>query len=293
MAKTTTKTETTETVNEAPTATNELAQVAQTSTDIVVADIDFAADAGSTQDFSQTDLKIPFIKIVQELTPESKKNRPEYVEGCEAGMMMDGNSKRLFSGDKGILFIPFAFTHDVTEWKPKRGGLAAMHGKDESLFKTTRRNDQNEDILPNGNTLLLSYVYYGLRVDEDEQSVEPAVLAYSKTAIKHARSWNTVLSTTRVKQGARTFVPAMYYFACRITVGMETDGSNTWYVPKFKIEMPTIELGKRFGLLNGIEVYNEAKQLREMWEKGQVQADMTQMSNQGEGGAGAGANLPF
>lgn len=253
---------------------------------------DFASDAGSTQDMSQTDLKLPFIKIVQDLTPEADKKKAEYIQGCESGMMIDSNTKELISGDQGILFIPFAFTHDVTEWKPKRGGLAALHGKDESLFKQARRNDLNEDVLPNGNTLLLSYVYYGLRVHEDEQITSPAVLAYSKTAIKHARAWNTTLTTGRVKMGGKVFVPAYFFHAYRITVGMESGDGNTWYVPKIKIECQTIELGKRFALIDGLETYNEAKSMREMWERGAVQADMSQMANQAAGEAGAG-NVPF
>lgn len=253
---------------------------------------DFAADAGATQDMAATDLKLPFIKIVQDLTPEANKKLPTYVEGCESGMMMDSNSGELISGETGILFVPFAFTHDVTEWKPKRGGLAALHGKDESLFKTTRRNDQNEDILPNGNSLLLSYVYYGLRIIEDEQAVAPVVLAWSKTALKHARAWNTTLSTGRVKWQGKVFVPAYYFNTYRITTTIETDGgTNAWYVPKPRLAGPTVELGKQFPLLNGLEVYNEAKKMREMWDAGNVQADMSQMANQTQ--EGASGPIPF
>lgn len=246
----------------------------------VAGDYDFTQDVGLTQDMSSSDLKLPFIKIVQDLTPEADKKKPEYIKGCESGMLMDSNTKRLWEGDKGVLFVPFAFTHDVTEWKPKRGGLAALHGKNEALFKQARRNDQNEDVLPNGNTLLLSYIYYGLLIDEEEQTTSPAVLAYSKTAIKHARAWNTTLETMRVKIGnGRPFVPAYFFHTYRIKVGMESGDGNTWYVPNITLECRTVDLGQRFALLDGLEVYHEAKKMRELWESGQVQADMTQMAN--------------
>ncbi len=285
MAKT--KTETV--IETAQPEVTAVATTQATSTAVTVpSDINFMEDVGGG-DFSQQDLKLPFWKIAQDLTPEVKKTKPEYIEGCEPGMFINTNTQQILPGDRGLLVIPFAFTHDVTEWKPNRGGLVAVHGKDESLFKQARRNDKNEDVLPNGNTLLLSYLYYCLRIDEDEQTTEPCVLAFSKTAIKHGRAWNTLISTTKVKISPdKIITPAMFYHVYRVSVGLESAGDNQWFVPKVKLELPTVQLGERFKLINGADVYLECRGLREMFLQGQVSASEP-VTDEGA----SGEKLPF
>lgn len=237
------------------------------ATTVAAVDIDFAEDAGQS-DFGKNDIKLPFIKLIQSLSPEINKKKPDgLVEGAEEGMFIDTVSHELWNGDDGFTFVPFIFTRDVTEWKPNRGGMAAAHGTDESGFANTKRNDKGEDVLPNGNTLLLSYLYYGIRVNERTGETFPAVLPFSKTALKHGRSWNTLISTARIQTKTGPAQPALFYFSYRITSGIESKGENSWYVPEIVRHVRTVELP------NGPAIYLEARRLREAFKAGDLKTD--------------------
>lgn len=289
MARTATKTETKQ---ENPPAEDPTGAVAMTNEQLpaVADDLDFAADGQSTaQMFTQADLKLPFIRLLQDLSPEVDKKKPDYIQGAESGMWMNSLTKKLYDGENGILFIPFAYIRDITEWKPNRGGLVKSHGTDESLFAKTQRNDKGEDVLPNGHTLLLSLMYYGLVIDTDEQVTEPAVIALSKTAAKHGRAWNTAMNTARHKlPNGQVITPATFFYVYQLKAAVESKDQNSWYVPHITRAFETVKIGEHYALINGPELYKQCRDLFKSWKEGRVSA-ADPGSLQGDGTD----NIPF
>ena len=71
------------------------------STNIFEAD----ANAGS-QNMTQDDLALPFLKVLGQLSPEVNKRDGKYVEGAEPGMILNTVTNEVFDGAKGIDVLP-------------------------------------------------------------------------------------------------------------------------------------------------------------------------------------------
>ena len=78
------------------------------STNIFEAD----ANAGS-QNMTQEDLALPFLKVLGQLSPEVNKMNEKFIEGAEPGMIFNTVTNQLFDGKKGVDVIP-VFTKENT-----------------------------------------------------------------------------------------------------------------------------------------------------------------------------------
>jgi hypothetical protein len=57
--------------------------------DNAVATLDFVADSGmGLENIDKSDLALPFLKLLQSGSDETKKKHAKYVEGAEAGMFI-------------------------------------------------------------------------------------------------------------------------------------------------------------------------------------------------------------
>ena len=86
-------------------------------------DLESMAGAG-LEAVSVKDIAIPFLKILQDLSPEVKKTKAEYIEGAEPGLICNTVTGELY---KEIRVIPCYIVSVINEWKPNRGGYVATH----------------------------------------------------------------------------------------------------------------------------------------------------------------------
>ena len=68
------------------------------------------ADKGS-QNMTQDDLALPFLKVLGQLSPEINKRDGKYVEGAEPGMILNTVTNEIFDGTKGINVLPVMVTY--------------------------------------------------------------------------------------------------------------------------------------------------------------------------------------
>ena len=72
-----------------------------------LATLDFVSDSGmGLENIDRDDLALPFLKLLQSGSDETKKKHAKYVEGAEAGMFYNTVTKKLYDGEKGIQVIP-------------------------------------------------------------------------------------------------------------------------------------------------------------------------------------------
>ncbi len=63
-----------------------------------LATLDFVADSGmGLENIEKTDLALPFLKLLQSGSDETKKKHAKYVEGAEAGMFYNTVTKKLYN----------------------------------------------------------------------------------------------------------------------------------------------------------------------------------------------------
>jgi len=54
------------------------------------------------ENMDQDDLALPFLKLLQNSSDETKKKHASYVDGAEPGMFYNTVTKKLYDGAKGI-----------------------------------------------------------------------------------------------------------------------------------------------------------------------------------------------
>jgi hypothetical protein len=77
---------------------------------------------GTTKD----DLKTPFIKVLQPMSPEITNNE---VEGAKPGMFYNTATGQLIPMDQGFVAVPLGKKHHFVEWRPREqgGGFVGTH----------------------------------------------------------------------------------------------------------------------------------------------------------------------
>ena len=135
-----------------------------------------AADAGiGRESMSITDMALPYLLILQSLSPQVKKSSPQRVDGAEEGDIFNTVTQELFASEDGINVIPCAFQKAWVEWAPRDsgGGWIASHSSDQ-ILNHCNRNEQGFDVRKdNGNIIVPTFNYAG-RPQVEQLDVQPA-----------------------------------------------------------------------------------------------------------------------
>lgn len=236
----------------------------------------FLADAANKKAFRKEDLAIPFLRVLQKNSPQVNKRDDRYVEGAEVGQFYQSVSQELWDGDEGIDIIIIYQTPSFIEWKPRDagGGLVRDYGADGSILRKTVRNERNKNILPNGNEVVESCLYYVLVVDRETGTFDFAAFPLASTQLKKARKLNTRLGSLRAPvPGGRpneTFNPAFYYTVWHVGTVFETKDSFDWMGVEFSAE----PVAYTKDLPNGLAIYRAAKDFEALVASGAAKADL-------------------
>lgn len=78
-----------------------------------------------SENVTSDDVQIPRISVLQDLSPQIKDNKPEYIPGAKPGMIFNVLTGELFPD--GLEFVPVFFEKDHLVWKTRKsgGGLVA------------------------------------------------------------------------------------------------------------------------------------------------------------------------
>lgn len=174
---------------------------------------------------TKNDLAIPFLSILQSNSPqllEDKELRP--------GMIYDTVTKKGYSE---ILVIPCSYQKQYVEWTPREtgGGLKATYSVSEGLeqLKQCEKNDKGKDILPNGNLLVPTAVYYVMYMEYDSSPIYKAIISMTSTALKKSRRWNSVMAGIIMKGSNGSFTPPSFSHVYKITTCSETNVHGSWF----------------------------------------------------------------
>ena len=211
------------------------------------------------------DLAIPFIGVLQDLSPQIKKREAKHIEGAEVGDIFNSVTNELWKGDEGIIVIPCAFEAKYVEWVPraKGGGFVQAHDIESDIMQRTERAEVENgfvDKLPNGNEVLLTAYHYVLVLDDDGNATR-AMVAMAKTALKKSRAWNTMISNIQLDDGqGGKFNPPSFGYTYRLKAGEESNAMNAWF--NWVIESQ--------GLVEYEHLYDQAESFAAAIEKGDV-----------------------
>ncbi len=221
---------------------------------------------------SASDFVIPRIAIIGDLSPQIKKNKEEYIEGCEVGDIVDvAMGSILAKQGEAFEFLPVSRVKEVIEWKPRSsgGGIASRNllTEDMNVYAQSvgaRLNEEKfEYIMPkNGNELIETHQIYGINLSDGRWCFIPM----KKSNLKIARKWFTRARSIKLPNGndAPLFFQTYHY-----STFLDNGNGNEWY--NWKISEGT----KLQEHENGTELFAEAMKLQEAVTSGEKVADMS------------------
>lgn len=227
--------------------------------------VDFDADAGAGfEDADQASYAIPFLKVLQSMSPQTKKSDGAYIKGAEEGDLYNTVTGVVVKGDEGMTILPCHYRRSFLEWSgpvSEGGTFVTQHNAadgDALMAKTTRTDRGNE--LENGHILTDNREHYCLII-KDDGSFEPVLLALTSTQIKKSKKWMTLMNSIILPSGNNA---PMYSQLYKMTTVPETSDQFSWF--GIKVE--------HIGSVKSQIQYEAAKKFREMVRSGSAKADM-------------------
>lgn len=261
-----------------------LPEVIESNLPAVMSSDMFEADAGDGVAYGMTDVAIPFISVLQTISPQCKKVHAKYVKGAEEGMLYNTVTGQLYDGASGIEIIQGAYEKVWIEWKPRSlgGGFVGVFQPGDPIISTTTRNEKNEAILANGNELKETAQYFILVKDPETGDYGQAMLSLTKSNLKVSRTWNSLTSALRMKnKEGKSFAPPVYAYRYCLSAALQSKGDQTWYT--FRVE--------NVGPVQDRTTYEAAKKFSADVRIGQVKVNHDAVA---EGGASDSTeDLPF
>jgi len=195
-----------------------------------LATLDFVSDSGmGLENIDKSDLALPFLKLLQSGSDETKKKHAKYVEGAEAGMFYNTVTKKLYSGEKGIDVIPVFYKMTYPEWAPfeKREGRPIHNDRGPGIMSQTTQNDRNKDMLTNGNEIIKTANHFVIILGDRP---EKALMTMKSTQLKVSRSWNSLMEDQfEIDPKTNKSVPAPMFSRVYKLNSVENSGSFTWH----------------------------------------------------------------
>jgi hypothetical protein len=225
------------------------------------------------------DLAMPMFRLLQSLSPETKKSDSAYVQGASEGQWYDTVGRAVYDS---IVFIPSRYATHYIEWRPRKdgGGLVANHGPDRSaLDRCTRDPETGRDITPDGNEIVATATWYGIVVSGTIEGREvplnkQAIITLSGTQQKVSRKWvSDAASIKLTAKDGRMFTPPLFSMAYKLGSTPTKNDQGSWSLASFE------RAGWVLDFDGGKELFDTAKAFSEVARDMQPQAQLSDDSS--------------
>jgi hypothetical protein len=187
----------------------------------------FEADANEgTQNISQQDLALPFLKILGQLSPEVNKRDGKYVEGAEPGKIINTVTNKLYDQ---IEVIPVFYKRQYVEWADRgtsTGAPVMIHSADSDIISQTTRGKDYKDRLANGNYLENTANHYVIYLNDTPQQ---AMVSMKSTQLKVSRKWNSMMMGIKMQGKNGLFTPPTYSHIYKLKSVQMSNDKGTWF----------------------------------------------------------------
>lgn len=250
-----------------------------------VAVYDYGEDAGQgIADAGRDELAIPFLTILQGLSPQVKPTKKGGIEGAEIGMLFNTVTQELTDGDEGIPFVPARREHVFVEWVPraKGGGFVAMHTPDSEVVVAAKEASTTfgKYSTPAGNDLVETFYLYGMILNKDGEPIEVALLAFKSMFIKKYKALISRLRYLMVPgPGGKKINPPIWANSLRVKTVPDKNAKGEFY----NFEVSFLKGKGTDSLLTADSpAYVASKDLAEAISLGSAKADHSSTTNDDE-----------
>jgi len=253
-----------------------------------LAQVDFGDHTGAgMENVGTNDTLIPFLGIIQALSPQVEKGHAKLIQGAEVGDLYNTVTNELIGDGKLVHFVACCKQTKFVEWikRDNGGGLVGFHEVDSEFVKACKAatKDQFKLTTDEDHDLVETHYVYGMLIDgaEGKTIVHPIVISFSSSKIKVYKG--QLMTRIRTIKGD----PPMYGFRFAVTVVADKNKKGQPY-KNFKIDPACTDM---LGSANlpGTEyegLLKEGKALVEAVHGGSAKPDHTNASNEAGGGGG-------
>lgn len=261
------------------TAVNEEKSLATVSSAGLPVAFDMGNDAGAGMEGADKDsFAIPFLTVLQKISPQVDEADAKYIEGAKGGMMLNTVTQALYDGKDGLLFIPCAFQRRFLRWGPRgteSGGFkgeflpevaAAMRQSGEVVDFEGRLYFPLEDGSVNPkkcDSLADVRNHFGLIYNPETGEITQVLMSLGSTQIKKSKQLMAMLSAIKVKSGAGLVTPPTWASMVRLQTVVESNDKGSWYGLKVTPE----------GFVPNQEVYDAGKAFHDLIAAGSATVD--------------------
>lgn len=145
------------------------------------------------------DITIPRVDVLQDLSPQVKKSKPEYIEGAEPGLLFNTVTGKLYGGE--LIIVPVLFRKEYVIWKDRDsgGGFRGAFSTEEAANAALARLEDSKQC-----EVVDTAQHFVLIIDSDG-AVDEAVLSMSKSKMKCSRQLNTLIRMSGGDRWARAY----------------------------------------------------------------------------------------
>ena len=223
----------------------------------------FMEDAGAgTENIGAEDMKIPFIRVLQPVSPQLKKKDSAYIQGAEAGDVFNTVTGNLWKAEDGVRVIPCGYTKKFLEFGPylEGGGFKGELAANDTRVLAAKR-EGNKDILENGNELITSAQHYVQVQDPSTGLWQTGIIDMKSTNLKISRQWNTQIQMQQATANGKVFKVPSFGCIWHLTTDEYSNDMGSWNGWKI--------LG-RVGYVEEPELYASCKEFSLMVNAGEV-----------------------
>lgn len=236
------------------------------------------ADAGVGMEGADGDtFAIPFIRVVQALSPQVTAGKPSYNPDAVPGMLVNTVTNELIPGEDGIVFVPCAFKRRFIQWGPRGTDRAGFKGEwlpedvaaklqsgeltkseEDGKIYIGEPNPKKSDRLEDTRT------HYGL-VLTDNGPVQ-VILALKGSQVKKSKQLMGILSALRLN--GKT--PPTFMSKIRVTVPQEQESNadGSWFGVRVEHAGYLLDDGQ-----DGAEIYDQARTFHNLVIEGKARVN--------------------
>lgn len=192
---------------------------------VVLADQLAEMGGAGFENVTSRDVLLPRLTILQGLSPQLNKGRPEYIAGASVGQICD-----VANGDvwDEIQVVLCHYSRVFLEWAPRASGkgLVMNHGDNVAILEQTVPDEKRRPILPNGNIISESAQWAVLNLTAGGRR---SMIPMASTALKSSRQLMTRLTNmTAVASSGKQFRPPIFYKVWTLSTVSVSNSSGDW-----------------------------------------------------------------
>lgn len=239
-------------------------------------------DDSGFEDMDSSHFVIPYLGILQPLSPQVLEAKEQYIQGSKAGMLYNSVTNAIYDGKKGLRFIPVHVSHQQVEWVPRdQGGqLIARHEVDEpAVLEARQKFPVGKAPFGDGNELIETFYVYGL-VRFDDGRFERVALSFKSTDINEYKKWMTKARSVQKIVEGRIVTPPLYSHYFRLRTVAKNKNNYDWYGWAVLFEGNSADAAE---IAEGDQIYTEAKAFRSLAKANRIRTADATVTQEGEG----------